>query len=66
MRYYIDGQGTEVVDGQAIKVTAGDFMCVPAGSIHETLNPHDEPLRFISWQQIPGTFMQIATPVTPA
>ena len=65
VRYYIDGQGTEVVDGQAIKVTAGDFMCIPAGANHETLNPHDEPLRFISWQQIPGTFMQVATPVTP-
>jgi mannose-6-phosphate isomerase-like protein (cupin superfamily) len=65
VRYYIGGEGTEVVDGEAIKVVTGDFMCIPAGANHETLNPHDEPLRFISWQQIPGTYMQIATPVTP-
>jgi len=65
VRYYIWGEGTEVVDDQPIKVATGDFMCIPAGARHETLNPNHEPLRFISWQQIPGTFMQIATPVTP-
>jgi mannose-6-phosphate isomerase-like protein (cupin superfamily) len=66
VRHYISGGGHEVVDGRRIAVTAGDFMCIPAGSTHETLNPHQEPLRFICWQQIPGTFLQVATPVTPA
>ena len=65
VRYYIEGQGTEVIDGQVIEVKTGDFMCIPAGANHETMNPNDEPLRFISWQQIPGTFTQLATPVTP-
>ena len=65
MRHYISGAGYEVVDGQRIDVSAGDFVCIPAGSRHETGNPHDEPLRFICWQQIPGTYLQTPTPVAP-
>jgi mannose-6-phosphate isomerase-like protein (cupin superfamily) len=65
VRYYIGGAGAEIVDGQRIDVQTGDFMCIPAGSAHETLNPNHEPLRFICWQQIPGTFLQVPTPVAP-
>lgn len=65
VRYYIAGEGTEVVDGQRIDVKTGDFLCIPAGSSHETLNPSSDPLRFICWQQIPGTYMQVQTPITP-
>ena len=65
VRYYLSGSGTEVIDDQQVKVSAGDFACIPAGSRHETLNPDDEPLRFLCWQQIPGTYMQVQTPVLP-
>ena len=54
VRYYIDGRGVEVIDERTIEVGAGDFTCIPAGSRHETRNPHAEPLRFICWQQIPA------------
>ena len=63
IRYYLWGAGAEVIDGERIEVRAGDFACVPAGSRHETLNPHDEPLKFLCWQQIPGTYVQVHTPV---
>ena len=63
VRYYLWGEGIEVIGDQRIEVRAGDFACIPAGSRHETLNPHDEPLRFICWQQIPGTYLQVQTPV---
>jgi mannose-6-phosphate isomerase-like protein (cupin superfamily) len=66
IRYYIAGAGVEVIGEERVIVKTGDFTCIPAGSRSETLNPHDEPLRFISWQQIPGTFMQVHTPVLPA
>ena len=63
VRYYIEGRGVEVIDDEEIEVTAGDFTCIPAGSRHETRNPNAEPLRFICWQQIPGTYLQVHTPV---
>ncbi len=66
VRYYIAGKGVEVIDGKRIEVKAGDFACIPAGSVHETQNPYREPLRFICWQQIPGTYLQVHTPYMPA
>jgi mannose-6-phosphate isomerase-like protein (cupin superfamily) len=62
VRYYLSGGGTEVIGDERIEVRAGDFACIPAGSRHETLNTNDEPLRFICWQQIPGTFTQVQNP----
>ena len=62
IRYYIEGQGVEYISGTRVEVKAGDFSCIPAGSLHATENPSDEPLRFICWQQIPGTYLQRAIP----
>jgi len=64
--YYLSGRGVEVIEGQRIEVKEGDFSCIPAGSRHETLNPYSEPLRFLCWQQIPGTYLQVHTPYLPA
>ena len=66
VRYYVDGEGTEIIGDENIKVKAGDFTCIPAGSRHETHNGSDDPLRFISWQQIPGTYVQLHEPVLPS
>ena len=66
VRYYIGGEGVEVIGEETVRVRAGDFTCIPAGARHETTNPHDEDLRFISWQQIPGTYVQVHMPVLPA
>ena len=65
VRYYIAGEGVEVIGDERVRVAAGDFACIPAGARHETLNPHDEELRFICWQQIPGTYTQLHNPVLP-
>ena len=66
VRYYLSGEGVEEIGEQRVTVRRGDFTCIPAGSRHVTLNPNDEPLRFICWQQIPGTYLQVQTPVLPA
>jgi mannose-6-phosphate isomerase-like protein (cupin superfamily) len=66
IRYYLAGRGVEVIGDQRIEVKEGDFTCIPAGSRHETLNPYAEPMRFLCWQQIPGTYLQVHTPYLPA
>ena len=66
VRYYLAGRGIELIGDQRVDVKEGDMTCIPAGSRHETLNPYSEPLRFICWQQIPGTYMQVHTPYLPA
>ena len=65
VRYYLAGQGIEIIGGRRVEVKEGDFACIPAGSRHETLNPYAEPLRFLCWQQIPGTYLQVHTPYLP-
>ena len=65
VRYYLAGRGEEIIGDQRFEVKAGDFICVPAGSRHETHNPHTEPLRFLCWQQIPGTYLQVHVPELP-
>lgn len=62
IRYYIEGRGVELIGDSRVEVKSGDFSCIPAGSLHATENPYDEPLRFICWQQIPGTYLQRAVP----
>ena len=66
VRYYLAGRGVELIGDQRVEVKEGDMTCIPAGSRHETLNPYSDPLRFICWQQIPGTYMQVHTPYLPA
>ncbi|MFQ6026355.1 MAG: cupin domain-containing protein [Dehalococcoidia bacterium] len=65
IRYYLSGRGVEMIGDQRIEVTAGDFTCIPAGTRHDTSNPYPEPLRFLCWQQIPGTYLQVHTPYLP-
>jgi mannose-6-phosphate isomerase-like protein (cupin superfamily) len=63
VKYYLTGGGAEVVGEQRLNVKAGDFLHVPANTWHETRNPNGEPLRFLCWQQIPGTFLQVPSPL---
>jgi len=66
IRHYLAGRGVEAIGDQRIDVKEGGFSCIPAGSRHETLNPYAERLRFLCWQQIPGTYLQVHTPYLPA
>ena len=63
VRYYLAGRGTESVGEQQFDVRTGDFLHIPANTPHETQNPYDEPLRFLCWQQTPGTFLQVPSPL---
>jgi len=60
-KYCIAGRGVEIIGGQRIEVEAGDFIHVPANTWHETQNPYDESLRYLCWEQPPGTFSQVPT-----
>ena len=62
VKYYLSGRGYEVIGDQRLEVKAGDFMHIPANTWHRMENPNGESLRFLAWQQIPGTFRQTPTP----
>jgi len=62
VRYYLAGRGVERVGGQRFDVAAGDVLYIPANTPQSTANPGEEPLRFLCWQQLPGTFSQFPSP----
>ncbi|MBI4527584.1 MAG: cupin domain-containing protein [Deltaproteobacteria bacterium] len=62
VKYYLSGRGVDVIGDQRIEVKAGDFIHIPANTWHRMENPNNEPLRFLAWQQIPGTFRQRPAP----
>ena len=61
VKYYLTGSATELVGAQRIEVKAGDFLHVPRNTPNKT-DVAAEPLRYLCWQQIPGTFSQTPTP----
>lgn len=65
VKYCLAGEAAETVGGQTYQVRRGDFLFVPAGLVNETRNAGAEPLRYLCWQQLPGTFQQIPTPILP-
>jgi mannose-6-phosphate isomerase-like protein (cupin superfamily) len=62
VKYYLSGRGIEQIGGQRFEVAAGDVLYIPANTPYHTANPGPEPLRFLCWQQLPGTFSQIPSP----
>jgi mannose-6-phosphate isomerase-like protein (cupin superfamily) len=62
VRYYLSGRAVERVGGRRYDAGAGDVLYIPANTPHTTVNPGSEPLRFLCWQQLPGTFGQLPTP----
>ncbi len=62
VKYYLAGSALETVGEQQVRVSKGDFLFVPAGAAHATHNNGAQPLRFICWQQLPGTFTQHPAP----
>lgn len=63
VKYYLSGRGREMVDDQEYEAKAGDFIFNPANARNATVNSGDEPIRFLLWQQIAGTFRQVITPL---
>jgi quercetin dioxygenase-like cupin family protein len=62
IKHYLSGRAIEHVGDEVFEVAAGDFLHVPANAWHETLNPYDEPCRFLAAQQFAGTYTQVPTP----
>ncbi|MBI4523212.1 MAG: cupin domain-containing protein [Deltaproteobacteria bacterium] len=62
VKYYLSGRGYEIIGDKRFEVKAGDFIYNPANIYHGTENPNDEPIRFLTWQQVAGTFRQVSTP----
>jgi mannose-6-phosphate isomerase-like protein (cupin superfamily) len=61
--YCMTGRAVEVIGGQTVEVKAGDFLFVPAFTSRDTYAGSGEPLRYLCWQQIPGTYVQHLSPI---
>lgn len=46
--YVVSGQAEQWVDQEHRILKAGDTAHIPAGMVHATYNPHDEPLVFLA------------------
>ncbi len=46
--YVISGHAEQWVDQEHRNLSAGDTAHIPAGMVHATYNPHDEPLVFLA------------------
>lgn len=46
--YVVSGQAEQWVDQDHRNLTTGDTAHIPAGMVHATYNPHDEPLVFLA------------------
>ena len=46
--YVISGQAEQWVDQDHRNLVTGDTAHIPAGTVHATYNPHDEPLVFLA------------------
>jgi len=46
--FFVDGQGTAVLDGVESAVASGDLVFVHAGVHHNFVNSGDEPLRLVT------------------
>ena len=45
--YVLHGRGSFEIDGRLFEVEPGDTLTCEPGEVHNTKNPHDEPLTYI-------------------
>lgn len=60
--YCLTGHATEVIGGRTVEVKAGDFLFVPAFTSRDTHAGSGDSLRYLCWQQVPGTYVQHLSP----
>lgn len=59
VKYYLEGNGKEIIDDEEVEVSPGDLAFIPANIWHGTENTGDEPMVFIAFHQIPGTHLPV-------
>jgi len=59
VKYYLKGEGKEIIDQDEYVVKAGDLAYIPANIWHGTENTGHEPMEFIAFHQIPGTHLPV-------
>jgi mannose-6-phosphate isomerase-like protein (cupin superfamily) len=45
---FVDGEGEAIIEGRSSPVRAGDYVFVPAGTLHNFVNTGSEPLRLLT------------------
>ncbi len=51
VKYYLEGEGIELVGDKRYEVKAGDAVFIPADTWHGTQNPGSKPLKFLAAAQ---------------
>jgi mannose-6-phosphate isomerase-like protein (cupin superfamily) len=46
--FFVEGEGEAVLDGESRAVGPGDYVFVPAGTLHNFVNSGSEPLRLLT------------------
>ena len=46
--FFVEGEGEAVIEGQSSPVRPGDYVFVPAGTLHNFVNTGGEPLRLVT------------------
>lgn len=44
----IEGEGIEIVEGESTETSAGSFVFIPRGAVHQVINRGERPLKLIT------------------
>ena len=46
--FFVEGEGEAILEGESSPVRSGDYVFVPAGTLHNFVNTGGEPLRLLT------------------
>ena len=46
--FFVEGEGEAILEGESSPVRPGDYVFVPAGTLHNFVNTGSEPLRLLT------------------
>ena len=46
--FFVEGEGEAILEGESSPVSSGDYVFVPAGTLHNFVNTGSEPLRLLT------------------
>ena len=62
VKYYLEGEGKEIIGDEEYEVKAGDMAFIPANIWHGTENTGEGPMVFVAFHQLPGTHLPVPAP----